>query len=42
MNLYKNIPAYHDKEKSIINIIIDIPKWSTNKYEYDEEWVFSN
>lgn len=38
MNLYRNIPAYYDKNKAIVNVVIDIPKWSTNKYEYDEEW----
>lgn len=37
MNLYKNIPAYYDKKEWIVNIVVDIPKWSTNKYEYDEE-----
>lgn len=37
MNLYKEIPAYYDKKEWIVNIVVDIPKWSTNKYEYDEE-----
>ncbi|MCK9467389.1 MAG: inorganic diphosphatase [Candidatus Absconditabacterales bacterium] len=37
MNLYKKIPAYHDKKEGIVNVVIDIPKGSTNKYEYDEE-----
>jgi inorganic pyrophosphatase len=37
MNLYREIPAYHDKKEWIVNIVVDIPKWATNKYEYDEE-----
>jgi len=41
VNLYKDIPAYYDKEKWIINMVVDIAKWSTNKYEYNEEkWYF--
>lgn len=37
VNLYKDIPAYHNKEKWIINMVVDIAKWSTNKYEYNEK-----
>lgn len=38
MNLYEKISSYSDKDNAIVNVVIDIPKWSTNKYEYDEEW----
>jgi len=34
MNLYKDIPA-GDAEK--FNVVVDLPKGSSNKYEYDEE-----
>jgi len=36
-NLYKDIPAFADEEKGIINVVVDIPKGQSNKYEYDEE-----
>jgi len=38
MNLYKEVPAYFDKKDGVVNMVVDIAKWSTNKYEYDEEW----
>jgi len=37
MNLYKDLPAYANKENKEINVIVEITKWSQNKYEYDEE-----
>jgi len=37
MNLYKDLPAYADAEKGYINMVVDIPKGGSNKYEYDEE-----
>lgn len=36
MNLYKDIPAGDNPPKEI-NVVVDIPKGSANKYEYDEE-----
>ena len=36
MNLVYDIAPYADAEKGFINVIIDIPKGSQNKYEYDE------
>lgn len=36
-NLYKDIPAYSDQEKGYINVVVDIPRGSSNKYEYNEE-----
>lgn len=37
MNLYKDIPTFVDEKKWVLNMVIDIPKESRNKYEYDEE-----
>ncbi|PID34787.1 MAG: inorganic diphosphatase [candidate division SR1 bacterium] len=37
MNLYKDIPTFADEKSGILNMVIDIPKESRNKYEYDEE-----
>ncbi len=34
MNLYKDIPAGDANE---FNVVVDLPKGSKNKYEYDEE-----
>lgn len=36
-NLYKRIPAFADAAGESINVIVDIPKGSSNKYEYSEE-----
>jgi inorganic pyrophosphatase len=35
MNLYKDIKGLH--EDGTINVVIDIPRGQSNKYEYDEE-----
>lgn len=41
-NLYKELPAYAKPEDKIINVVVDIPKYSSNKYEYNEEgWYFA-
>lgn len=37
INLYKDIPAFADEEEKTINVVIDIAKGTSNKYEYDEE-----
>lgn len=37
MNLYKELPAYADEEKGHFHAVIDIPRGSSNKYEYDEK-----
>lgn len=37
MNLYKDIPAFADEEKGFLNMVVDIPRGGSNKYEYDEE-----
>lgn len=37
MNLYTDLPTFCDEEKGHIYVVIDIPKGSSNKYEYDEE-----
>ncbi|MDI6883098.1 MAG: inorganic diphosphatase [Patescibacteria group bacterium] len=36
MNLYKDIPS-SDNPSEEINVIVEIPKGSSNKYEYNEE-----
>jgi inorganic pyrophosphatase len=37
MNLYKDLESWSDEAKGEINVVVDLPKGSTNKYEYDEE-----
>lgn len=37
MHLANDIKPFVDEKLWIINMIVDIPKWSNNKYEYDEE-----
>ncbi len=37
INLYKDLPAYKDEYSEVLNVVIDIPKYSSNKYEYDED-----
>lgn len=41
MHLIHDIPAFANQGKWYINVIIDVPKWSNNKYEYDHKlWCF--
>lgn len=40
INLYTQLPTYADENQKIINCVVDIPKWVSNKYEYDEEHWF--
>ena len=41
MHLIHDIPAFVDKAKEHINVVIDVPKGSNNKYEYDHDlWCF--
>lgn len=37
INLYKDLPTYADDQNLTINVVVDIPKWMSNKYEYNEE-----
>lgn len=37
MNMVNDIVTYADKEAGILNVVIDIPAGSNNKYEYDHE-----
>ncbi len=37
MHLINDIPAFVDQKKWYINVVVDVPKWSNNKYEYDHE-----
>lgn len=39
LNLFKDIPA-GDNPPDEINVVVDIPKGSSNKYEYNEEGYF--
>jgi inorganic pyrophosphatase len=36
-NLYQSLSAFSNEEKNEIHVVVDIPKGSSNKYEYDEE-----
>ncbi len=36
-NHYKDISTFADEEKGVIHMVVDIPKGSSNKYEYHEE-----
>jgi len=35
MHLVKDIPTFVNQKKWYINVVVDVPKWSNNKYEYD-------
>jgi inorganic pyrophosphatase len=37
MNLYKDIPAYSNADANEFHVVIEIPRGSSNKIEYDEE-----
>ncbi len=37
MNLWKELPVGPDVP-NIVNVVVEIPKGSRNKYEYDKEW----
>lgn len=37
MHLVHDLPAFVDRKKGYINVIIDVPKGSNNKYEYDHD-----
>ena len=37
MNLYKELSAFANKEKEHLNVVVDIPRGQSNKYEYDED-----
>src|SRR5438128_861204 len=30
---FHDIPLYHDKDKEILNMVIEIPRWSNAKFE---------
>jgi len=41
MHLIHDIPTFVDQSKWYINVVIDVPKGSNNKYEYDHDlWCF--
>ena len=41
MHLIHDIPAFVDQKKWYINVVVDVPKGSNNKYEYDHKlWCF--
>ena len=33
ISLFHDIPLYADKEKQIFNMIVEVPRWSNEKYE---------
>ena len=35
MHLIHDLPTFVDQEKGTINVVVDVPKGSNNKYEYD-------
>ncbi|PIR47143.1 MAG: inorganic pyrophosphatase [Candidatus Vogelbacteria bacterium CG10_big_fil_rev_8_21_14_0_10_45_14] len=37
MNLYKDIAPWSNEEKGEINMVVDVPRGGSNKYEYNEE-----
>lgn len=37
MNLFTDLPTYADEANKHITVVVDIPKGSHNKYEYDEK-----
>jgi len=40
-HLVRDIPTFANEKKWYINVVVDIPKWSNNKYEYDHNlWCF--
>lgn len=40
INLEKNLSTYADKENWLLNVVIEISKWTSNKIEYRPEWYF--
>jgi len=38
MNLYQDLPLWADKENGIVNVIIEIPKESMVKYEFNKKF----
>lgn len=30
---FHDIPLYHDKKKGILNMVVEIPRWTNAKYE---------
>lgn len=37
MHLINDLPAFVDQAQGFINVVVDVPKGSNNKYEYDHE-----
>ncbi|KAJ4289280.1 hypothetical protein N0V88_007031 [Collariella sp. IMI 366227] len=33
VSLFHDIPLYHDKEKGILNMVVEVPRWSNAKFE---------
>ena len=38
MNLYQDLPLWADREKGIVNVIIEIPQGSMVKYEFNKKF----
>ncbi len=37
MHLVHDIPTFVNQQKGYINVVVDVPKGSNNKYEYDHD-----
>lgn len=37
---FHDIPLYADSEKKIVNMIVEIPRWSNAKYEVDLYYIY--
>jgi inorganic pyrophosphatase len=37
VDMVRDISAYADQEKRFLNVVVDIPKGSSNKFEYNED-----
>jgi inorganic pyrophosphatase len=35
---FHDIPLYHDKEKGILNMVVEIPRWSNAKFEVSSNY----
>lgn len=39
-NLEKDLPTYADKDERVLHVVVEVPKWSSNKIEYRPEGYF--
>lgn len=37
---FHDIPLYADRAKSVLNMVVEVPRWTNNKFEVrDKSWV---